>query len=78
MDSGEKNENTVIMKILITGGAGFIGSEMVRQLANTNAEIIVIDSLTYAGNMKSLSTVLHKIQFKKIDISDLFFIKSFI
>jgi len=58
------------LKIVITGGAGFIGSEMVRQLANLNTEIIVIDSLTYAGNMKSLSTVLDKIQFKKIDITD--------
>ena len=58
------------MKIAITGGAGFIGSEMVRQLARTEAEIIVIDSLTYAGNLESLSTVADRISFELIDIRD--------
>ena len=58
------------MNIVVTGGAGFIGSEMVRQLASTPNRIIVIDSLTYAGNKNSLSSVIEKIQFEKIDIRD--------
>ena len=58
------------MKIAITGGAGFIGSEMVRQLVQTSAEITVIDSLTYAGNLAALSEVRGRVQFEKIDIRD--------
>jgi dTDP-glucose 4,6-dehydratase len=58
------------LKIAITGGAGFIGSEMVRQLSHLGEEIIVIDSLTYAGNIDSISEVRDKIQFEKIDIRD--------
>lgn len=56
-------------KILITGGAGFIGSEFVRQMCdNGNYLITVVDSLTYAGNINNLSTVMESINFKKIDI----------
>ena len=58
------------MKIVVTGGAGFIGSEMVRQLAQTSDQVIVIDSLTYAGNRDSISTVADQIRFEKIDIRD--------
>ena len=58
------------MNIVVTGGAGFIGSEMVRQLASTSNKIVVMDSLTYAGNKNSLSSVIEKIQFEKIDIRD--------
>jgi dTDP-glucose 4,6-dehydratase len=44
------------MKILITGGAGFIGSNYVRQvMANSDDEVTVFDALTYAGNLSSLS-----------------------
>ena len=43
------------MKIIITGGAGFIGSAVVREaIENTDYEILVIDKLTYAGNLSSL------------------------
>ena len=65
------------MNIVVTGGAGFIGSEMVRQLASTSNRIIVIDSLTYAGNKNSLASVIEKIQFEKIDIRNKEAVKEF-
>ena len=46
------------MKLLVTGGAGFIGSNYVRWvLANTSDEVTVYDALTYAGNLSSLRDV---------------------
>ena len=43
------------MKVLITGGAGFIGSALIRQLrASGEAEVINVDALTYAGNLEAL------------------------
>ncbi|EAR7058616.1 NAD-dependent epimerase/dehydratase family protein, partial [Salmonella enterica] len=46
------------MKILITGGAGFIGSAVVRHIIkNTQDTVINIDKLTYAGNLESLSDI---------------------
>ena len=58
------------MRVLITGGAGFIGSEMVRRLANSKYKTTVIDSLTYAGNLESLAQVRNQIEFLEIDIRD--------
>ena len=46
------------MKIIITGGAGFIGSAVIRQYINdTKHEVINLDALTYAGNLESLAQV---------------------
>ena len=59
------------MKILITGGAGFIGSAVVRHIINnTSDEVLNIDKLTYAGNLESLAAVADspRYHFKKIDI----------
>lgn len=46
------------MKILVTGGAGFIGSAVVRLLVtDQDNEVLVVDALTYAGNLDSLKTI---------------------
>lgn len=46
------------MKLLITGGAGFIGSALIRYLiANTQVSVVNIDKLTYAGNLESLQSI---------------------
>ncbi|MCG2429965.1 dTDP-glucose 4,6-dehydratase [Aequorivita xiaoshiensis] len=58
-------------KVLITGGAGFIGSNYVEYvLKNSEDEIFVLDKLTYAGNLKNLDSVLDKITFIEGDICD--------
>lgn len=57
------------MKILITGGAGFIGTNFVRYIHDKyDYEIVVLDKLTYAGNKDNLNDVLPDIQFIKGDI----------
>jgi len=63
-------------KVLITGGAGFIGSNYVEYvLKNSKDEIFVLDKLTYAGNLQNLEAVSDKITFIKGDICDLEFIQ---
>ena len=56
------------MKILVTGGAGFIGSQFVRRLAGQGEEVVVLDKLTYAGNPANLEGVEH--EFHHGDIAD--------
>lgn len=61
------------MKIIITGGAGFIGSAVSRHIINhTVNEILVLDCLTYAGNIDSLDTIKdsERFNFEKINICD--------
>jgi|TARA_B110001450_G_scaffold249189_1_gene266302 dTDP-glucose 4,6-dehydratase len=61
------------MRYLITGGAGFIGSALIRHLvASEENTILNIDSLTYAGNLESLESVEHlsNYTFKNINICD--------
>lgn len=62
------------MKLLITGGAGFIGSHFTKFIVNQNevpiTEVIVLDSLTYAGNLANLESIKQKIEFIHGDIRD--------
>ena len=59
-------------KVLVTGGAGFIGSALCRRLVGDGASVLNIDALTYAGNLQSLAAIGNapNYRFAKIDICD--------
>jgi len=62
------------MKYLITGGAGFIGSNLVHDLINEDHEVIVVDNLS-TGSLKNISDVLDKIKFIKASCVEVLKIK---
>ena len=60
------------MKLLITGGAGFIGSNLVRLMLKSGHEVLNVDKLTYAGNLNSLRDIADcdRYRFAQVDITD--------
>ncbi|NTW38786.1 MAG: NAD-dependent epimerase/dehydratase family protein, partial [Cellulomonadaceae bacterium] len=60
------------MRMLVTGGAGFIGSNFVHHTVRTRPDVhvTVLDALTYAGDERSLDPVEGKVVFAKGDIAD--------
>ena len=61
------------MKLLITGGAGFIGSAVIRHIINnTEHSVVNVDKLTYAGNLESLVPIEDdaRYAFEQVDICD--------
>ena len=69
--SNAANENPYLnTPVLVTGGAGFIGSHLVEALANAGAKVRVLDNLS-SGRLENLSAVLGKIDFHNGDILDL-------
>ena len=78
MGMGKENQRqkgTIMKKtILITGGAGFIGSHVVRRFVNHYPDYLIVnaDKLTYAGNLENLTDIETKsnYRFEKIDIVD--------
>ncbi len=68
-DNNAKHEN--LMKLIVTGGAGFIGSALIRHILEHTEDIVInVDKLTYAGNLESLAAVSgsERYHFEQTDI----------
>jgi UDP-glucose 4-epimerase len=59
----------MVSKILITGGAGFLGSHLAKALVNKGYDLIIVDNLS-RGNYENINTIIHKINFVNGDIID--------
>mgnify|MGYP001201335128 CR=1 FL=1 len=57
------------MRILITGGAGFIGSALAKELINKNHDVTIVDNF-FTGNINNLDHTIKNITFRNIDLSD--------
>jgi len=69
----QMNEKIMTKKLLITGGAGFIGSAVIRHIINnTDHNVVNVDKLTYAGNLESLTSIESDTRyiFEQVDICD--------
>ena len=69
----KSNAKSTKLKILVTGGAGFIGSAVIRHLINdTDHSVVNVDKLTYAGNLESLKSIEdnERYIFEQVDICD--------
>ena len=60
------------MKLIVTGGAGFIGSAVIRQAVCEGIEVVNVDCLTYAANLENVASVQDSpnYSFENIDICD--------
>ena len=63
------------MDFVITGGAGFIGSHIAKQLVNTGHNVTILDNLSN-GKKKNLTTIMDKIKFVNGDIRDFNLLKN--
>lgn len=73
MDKKDFVKETLGLKVLVTGGAGFIGSAVIRHLINdTEHSVVNVDKLTYAGNLESLKSIdsNDRYSFEQVDICD--------
>jgi len=63
------------LKFLVTGGAGFIGSEFVRQAVDKGYRVVVVDKLSYAGDLRRLQEVAGDISFYRCDVCNREFVE---
>lgn len=70
--NAREDGNMMKKRVIVTGGAGFIGSAVVRMLVRDGVEVLNIDKLTYAGNLSSVESVAHEpnYHFLRADICD--------